>query len=215
MQILVFIVGAIAWLVIFWTGSIAFESTGMERNKARFQALSAITGTGFTTSEAESVVNHPKRRKIATRLMFFGTTGLIGFIIAIILFVRAGLEAPSPFYIIGIVITVVTIVLLIKLGAINRVTTSIVRLMRKPSSTPYVAIEEIIHQTGHYGVMRMAVGEQIAKTGLTLKDTDLKQREITILAIERKDTVIPFPSDDEVIHSGDYLLCYGKVLDMT
>jgi len=38
--------------------------TGMEKKKARFQALSAFAGTGFTTKEAESVVNYPARRKI-------------------------------------------------------------------------------------------------------------------------------------------------------
>ncbi len=54
MQILVLLVFLIAWLLTFWLGAIALEITGMERSKARFQALSALSGTGFTTSEAES-----------------------------------------------------------------------------------------------------------------------------------------------------------------
>ena len=37
--------------------SIAFMMTGLDKNKARFQALSAFSGTGFTTKEAESIVN--------------------------------------------------------------------------------------------------------------------------------------------------------------
>ncbi len=44
--------------------SIALMMTGLEKNKARFQALSAFSGTGFTTKEAEMVVSHPVRRKI-------------------------------------------------------------------------------------------------------------------------------------------------------
>ncbi|MGB3863736.1 MAG: hypothetical protein WA915_16785, partial [Candidatus Aminicenantaceae bacterium] len=44
--------------------SIALMMTGLEKHKARFQALSAFSGTGFTTKEAEVVVNHPKRRNI-------------------------------------------------------------------------------------------------------------------------------------------------------
>ena len=41
-------------LVFFtvWLGSAALEASGMDRKKARFQALSALTGTGFTTGEA-------------------------------------------------------------------------------------------------------------------------------------------------------------------
>ncbi len=65
MQIAVILIGAVVWLSIFWMGSIVLEATGMQRTKACFQVLSAITGTGFTTSEVESIVNHPKRRRIA------------------------------------------------------------------------------------------------------------------------------------------------------
>ena len=45
--------------------SIALMMTGLEKHKARFQAISAFSGTGFTTKEAELIVNHPVRRKIA------------------------------------------------------------------------------------------------------------------------------------------------------
>lgn len=152
MQIVLFLIGAVAWLVVFWIGSIAFEATGMERTKARFQALSAISGTGFTTSESESVVNHPKRRRIAARLIFIGNTGLLGFIIAIILFVRVGMVAPPLFHIIAIIITVATIALLVKSGAINKITSSVVWRMRQRKLAPYV--EEIVHQAGEYGVAR-------------------------------------------------------------
>ena len=40
--------------------SIALMMTGLEKKKARFQALSAFSGTGFTTKEAEAIVNHPQ-----------------------------------------------------------------------------------------------------------------------------------------------------------
>ena len=38
----------------------AFEITGLSREAVTFQARSALTGTGFTTRQAESVVDHPK-----------------------------------------------------------------------------------------------------------------------------------------------------------
>ena len=46
------------WLLMLWLGGISLQATGMERSKAHFQALSALSGTGFTTRDAESVVNH-------------------------------------------------------------------------------------------------------------------------------------------------------------
>ena len=52
MQVLVILGFLFTWLIVLWFGSIALEITGLERTKARFQALS-----GFTTGEAEAVVN--------------------------------------------------------------------------------------------------------------------------------------------------------------
>ena len=57
--------------------SVALRFTGLTDNSARFQALSAFTGTGFTTSEAETVVNYPVRRRIIGILMIIGNMGFV------------------------------------------------------------------------------------------------------------------------------------------
>jgi len=65
-------------------GSIAFQFTGMEPKMAMFQSLSAFTNTGFTTSSAESVVQHPRRRLIASILIVIGYIGIVGLIVTLI-----------------------------------------------------------------------------------------------------------------------------------
>jgi len=57
--------------------SVALRVTGLVDSSARFQALSAFTGTGFTTREAESVVNYPVRRNIVSMLMIIGNMGVV------------------------------------------------------------------------------------------------------------------------------------------
>ena len=57
--------------------AIALMMTGMEEKRARFQALSAFSGTGFTTRDAEIVVNNPRRRQIITWLMILGNAGIL------------------------------------------------------------------------------------------------------------------------------------------
>lgn len=57
--------------------AVALRITGLDEQSARFQSLSAFTGTGFTTSEAESVVNYPIRRRIVMILMIAGNFGLV------------------------------------------------------------------------------------------------------------------------------------------
>lgn len=58
--------------------SVALRLTGLDDSSARFQALSAFSGTGFTTLEAEAIVNYPLRRKIVSVLMIVGNVGLVG-----------------------------------------------------------------------------------------------------------------------------------------
>ncbi|MFH1639601.1 MAG: hypothetical protein ABIB93_04735, partial [Chloroflexota bacterium] len=53
----------------------------MDAEKASFQALSAFTRTGFTTREAELVLNNPRRRRIVTWLIILGNAGLIAIIV--------------------------------------------------------------------------------------------------------------------------------------
>jgi len=61
--------------------AIALMMTGMDEKRARFQALSSFSGTGFTTKEAEFVLNHPVRRRIITWLMILGNAGIVTVIV--------------------------------------------------------------------------------------------------------------------------------------
>lgn len=64
--------------------SVALRITGLSDGSARFQALSAFTGTGFTTTEAESIVNYPVRRRIVGILMIIGNLGLVTILAALV-----------------------------------------------------------------------------------------------------------------------------------
>ena len=64
-------------LLITRVATVALSLTGMSRESARFQARSALTGVGFTTTEAEDVVNNPVRRRIVGALMLIGSAGLV------------------------------------------------------------------------------------------------------------------------------------------
>ena len=57
-------------------GAVALEMTGLSREVATFQAQSAYTGVGFTTSESEYVVSYPVRRRIIRILMLVGSAGI-------------------------------------------------------------------------------------------------------------------------------------------
>ena len=56
--------------------SVALRLTGLAESVAKFQALSAISGAGFTTKESESIVNYPVQRQIMGILIIIGNLGL-------------------------------------------------------------------------------------------------------------------------------------------
>jgi hypothetical protein len=62
----------------------ALAPTGLSRASADVQARSALTGTGFTTREAEAVVSHPVRRRIVLHLMLPGGIGIVSVLASVV-----------------------------------------------------------------------------------------------------------------------------------
>ena len=71
------VVVALVSMLIARVAPVAIALTGLSREAARFQARSALSGAGFTTSEAEAVVKHPVRRPVVTALLLVGIAGLV------------------------------------------------------------------------------------------------------------------------------------------
>jgi hypothetical protein len=72
-------------ILITRIATVALVHTGLSKETARFQARSAYLGVGFTTSESETVVNHPVRRRILLILMLLGNAGIITAISSLII----------------------------------------------------------------------------------------------------------------------------------
>ncbi|MAT70976.1 MAG: potassium transporter TrkA [Planctomycetaceae bacterium] len=72
-------------LIVIRVATVGLAMTGLSKDLSHFQALSAFTGSGFTTKESEDIVNHPVRRRIAMHLMMLGHVGVVLAIPSVIL----------------------------------------------------------------------------------------------------------------------------------
>ncbi|MEX0835365.1 MAG: hypothetical protein WD010_04695, partial [Nitriliruptor sp.] len=111
--------------------TIALTLTGMSREAARFQARSALTGAGYTTTESESVVNHPLRRRIVMTLMLIGSAGIVTVLASVMLtLVRAGSSETgnSTLTLLALVVGTVGLLLLMKLQPVDRAVSRVIRL---------------------------------------------------------------------------------------
>lgn len=72
-------------LLVVRVGSVALRMTGVSPEVASFQALSAFSGAGFTTDEAEAIVEYPSRRAVVKTLMRLGSAGAVTAISSLVL----------------------------------------------------------------------------------------------------------------------------------
>jgi hypothetical protein len=202
------------WLFILWFGSIALEATGMERSRARFQAMSALTGTGFTTREAENIVGHPRRRLIVGWMMFLGSVGIILFLLILLVIIVVGIKPAKPTSAVTLVLSALPAVALLVLywiGVLDKLATSIVNWLKRTGYfKPELSNTEIIYQAGDHSLARLTIGKAAPEVGAKISDTSLAKYNVKVLAIERGDKVLFYPEAKETIMAGDHLIYYGR-----
>ena len=71
-SLVLFVLFIMIYIVISDIITILFRLTGMTEEKARFQVISLLTNSGFTTRESEAVVSSRLRRRLARATMLFG-----------------------------------------------------------------------------------------------------------------------------------------------
>ena len=211
--VILLLVVAMLSLLITRIATIALTATGMSRPSARFQARSALSGVGFTTTESEAVVAHPARRRIIMALMLVGSVGLATSIAGILAGVVGKADATDR----------VTrgVVLVAGLAFIYWISTS-KRVDRRLSSVigrglarftdldvrDYAAL---LHVSGEYEVKEMLADSDAWITGRSLGALRLRDEGILVLGIVRRDgAYLGVPTKNTRIEPGDTLILYGR-----
>ncbi|GAH92167.1 unnamed protein product, partial [marine sediment metagenome] len=104
-------------VMIIKVATAALKLTGLDERTASFQALSALTGTGFTTRESELIISQPMRRRIVSILMIVGHAGLIAVIAGL---ASSFLTITSPWSTLRFVILIVAIYLIFRMATHTR-----------------------------------------------------------------------------------------------
>ena len=193
-------------------------NTGLSRHMASFQARSAFTGCGFTTSESEKITRHPVRRKIIFDLMLMGNAGIVTVMASLLLtFVNHDEKSLTCYYSLGIILgAVILLWLLASSNKINTWSTRVIdKMLGKYTNMKYRDSKSLYKLNGDYLIMELEVqkGDWIANK--VLQDTALRSEGISVLGIERVDaTYIGVPSAETVVHEKDILILYGKELSI-
>jgi hypothetical protein len=200
-------------MVITRLATVALNLTGLSWETAKFQARSAFTGTGFTTGEAESVMNHPVRRKIIMGLMIARSAGLITIIISLILsFGSDGNESGRLYRLLWLSVGVAVLWVLARSRYIERwVTQMMKKALKRWTRLEIYDYLELLKFSGEYMVRDLKVSENDWVVNKKLNQCRLNDEGVTVLGIYRDDgSYVGAPTADTEIYSGDKLILYGR-----
>lgn len=228
MNVLLFLIALFVSFIAVRLGAVAFELTGLDWSMASFQSLSCFSGTGFTTRESELITGNPQRRRIASTLIILGHAGFVTLIATlanslrpelfasdymISLFNSAFPTSVQPWVKLGVVI--LAIIASYRIASYSKLDKKLTNILRsrfiKNELVKRVTFEELVVATGGYGISQIEVCQDSQVLDKTLMNSELRDADVTVLAIQREGDIIPNPPARTKIALGDKLICFGKL----
>ena len=218
-SIIALFVVIIAFIIVSEIFTILFRLTGLPEKKARFQAVSLLTTSGFTTAESELIMKVTLRRKIARAAMILGYTFSAAFISVLVsLIISVGTEgnkeATEDLWIVVASLTAVLILFIIltkikfiKNGFDKFVATLSSRMLKNKSDNILTVIDK--YSTAIIAEIYIAFIPELF-TDKNLEKSRIKQEYgIVVLAVNRKNKIINNIPKDFVFEKGDVVTLYG------
>lgn len=212
---LLFFIFILVYIMIAEIFTVLFRLTGLTEDKAKFQVISMLTNSGYTTRESEVIATSKIRRKLATITMVFGYAFSVT-IVSSVVNIFLALKKTQVKYIIWIVIIlgffVLTLYLLQKSKWVKKTFNSAIerignRIMFGKQSNPVIILDT-------YGGVVMA---EVFLTNIPkilenkmLEQTELKTKyNINILLIKRNDKIIENIMGETKVEKNDTLVVFG------
>ena len=216
-SISLFFAVAVLYILIIDIFTILFRMSGLTEEKAKFQVISLLTNSGYTTQESELIMGKLLRRRLARTIMLFGYIFSITIVAA---FVNVVLNLPKAiqedFWTLTVILAVVFVIFMIVKrvpGAKQRFNDLIEKMGRKWMFRGSVNIVSVVDQYAKgvvAGVSIAAVPDSIQ--GKSLGESGLMENfGVRIILIQRGGEVMEYITRDTKIEKGDKLVVFGKL----
>jgi hypothetical protein len=206
-------------LLIVRLGSSALQLTGMSQPVAQFQAASAFFGVGFTTKEAELVVDHPVRRRIILHLIIMGNIGLTSALATLLVTFMGSSERGMgfTFFWLGVVaLATFSIAVLLNLRLVKGPVESFQKWMLKRVGIDHIRdYDYLLNLRDGYVVFDKEISGDHPWVGKTFAESRPSDAGIVVLGIYRdKGEFLGAPDKDSRVEAGDVLMVYGRDEDV-
>jgi hypothetical protein len=208
---IVFLFILIYFVLIFLVLEIAVTLliiSGLDKEVARFQAVSMLTATGFTTKESELIARHPIRRKIAIFLILFGVFSLAVMIASISTILTKDLRIVQLIIItclFGIVLFVV------KTKSFNsKMSGEFHHKLKKEYELHELPFQEILYLNEGDLFTSVKIDEESPYVNRKVEEVFIADKDILLLFVRRGEEKIRRERMKLVIQAKDELYVYGS-----
>ncbi|MBW7456876.1 TrkA C-terminal domain-containing protein [Paenibacillus sepulcri] len=205
----------IYFIIIFLVLEIAiilFRSTGLKREISRFQVVSMMTGTGFTTKESELILRHPVRRNIGMFLILFGVFSLAVIISSISAIMTESFHVPQ------LVWTAAVLGLLLLILRFTPVHTFLTKWLHGELQQSFdlkeLPVSEIFEMGENDQFIDIPLFANSRHVGKRVQELLTDQYDINLLFIKRGKETIRKERLSTELRSGDLIYVYGNKADL-
>ena len=212
-----FIIASVS-LIVVRVGATALMMTGISWDSANFQSYSAFFGVGFTTREAEMVVNHPLRRRIIRDLILAGNIGLTSALATLIVTFVQSNDTSQTVNSLGLIgAGVIVLILLSKLGFLQRLLDKLIRhSLERAGVVHALDYELLLRVESGYCISEIDVLPDSPVAGKSLAESRPADMGVVILSIQRDDgSFTGAPSAQDRIMATDVITAYGHETDLS
>ncbi|MCA9569224.1 MAG: TrkA C-terminal domain-containing protein [Myxococcales bacterium] len=201
---------ALAYVIVV-AGAAAYELTGLERNAALFQSLSAFTGTGFTTLQAEKVVEHKVRRNITMTLIILGYAAAATVVATLVQSVEVGSIWDGIWHVSIALTGVIVSWAFFRSNGMLHLNDFIRRWVATQVVHEPVLHDDLFRYKPGFGITRIEVPTDSRVVGKRLMDLDLKELQLQVLLIEMEDDTVVVPDGQYTLQPLSHLVVFGRL----
>jgi TrkA-C domain len=207
------VVIALVSLLAVRAGATALMMTGLSWDAASFQSYSAFFGVGFTTREAELVVNHPVRRRIIRDLILAGNIGVTSAVATLVATLVQNSSGVRPLLIVGgLVIGLALLLYLTRVSWVQRAIDKVIQRTLEQAGLVRVMDYELLLRIQHgFVVLEVEILDGTPWANKSLRETRPWDHGIVILSVKSDGKPIDgLPQADTVLRAGDVATVYGE-----
>ena len=191
-----------------------YSIEGIQLDKAQFQIISILTGTGFTTSESELMLLTKRRRKITELMMLFSYIFNISIVSTLVNIIISSAGPAINELIIGIVLTIINFLIIALLNKSTKVKSKLENFIKKIATNVRKKRKNPISVYDTLGDKVIAEINvlKINNNMNNINTEKLKEKyDIQVLVIKRGEQVISSIEPNITINYNDIVIVFGKM----